>query len=178
MSTLQQLNIQYHPEEDRLKLKIRFGDDNEVALWLTQRYVRLLLSTLNNTHRGDDNDQAPTTPTPRSTEAQKAVMQFQREVATKDNDYETDYRAGDSHPLGEAAILAIKVEYTVLKTGMMRLGMGMQNGQTLHINLDQKTLHTLTHIILMGTQKAGWDLGDGLSSAQQSVVKTEIQSLH
>ena len=174
MSVLQQLNIQYLPVEDRLKLRIRFGDDSEVALWLTRRFAKLLLATLDRITQGE-------TKTPSSavsSEAQKAIAEFQREAATRGNDYETAYQEGSSHPLGEEALLAIKLEYAPLKNGMIRLGLGTQTGKMLNINLDQKTIHTLSSLVLMGTQKAEWDLGDPADTPLEKEHKAATKSLH
>ena len=45
-NAIAQFNIQFDATEDRLQLRVLSTDDSEVRIWLTRRYVRLLLPVL------------------------------------------------------------------------------------------------------------------------------------
>src|SRR5687767_7954715 len=45
-NNLQQINISYVPNEDRLLLKARTSGEDELRIWLTRRYTSLLINVL------------------------------------------------------------------------------------------------------------------------------------
>jgi len=46
-ATIQQLNIGYNAEQDRLLLRIGLSDDSELVVWLTYRVARQMWQLLN-----------------------------------------------------------------------------------------------------------------------------------
>ncbi|MBT6879194.1 MAG: hypothetical protein HOA22_06640, partial [Gammaproteobacteria bacterium] len=51
-STVQQFNIQYNREEDRLILKMLLSDNGEIRLWLTRRYTQMMLAAFGQVTEG------------------------------------------------------------------------------------------------------------------------------
>ncbi|PLY12425.1 MAG: hypothetical protein C0631_16920 [Sedimenticola sp.] len=174
MAKLEQLNIQYQPGEDRLALRIRFGDDSEINLWLTRRYSKLLLSVLDSiTHGGQPAEGAV------SRQAQKAINEFQREAATSNADFSTEYKENaSSHPLGKELVLVTRIQYTRLKEEMIKLTLGTDTDKNINLNLSQKLLHTLAKLIQVGAEKAEWALDAPGESPQKPGGKAAPKPLH
>ncbi|MCP4880933.1 MAG: hypothetical protein GY905_10350, partial [Gammaproteobacteria bacterium] len=111
--TISQLNIQYDAIEDRLQLNVLSTDDAETRIWLTRRYVRLLLKELQQI-RGDSlsekqlwrQDQANVGSGQASTSEDANVSGTNADVRFDDVYMATD----DTHlPLGEEPILVARI---------------------------------------------------------------------
>ncbi|MCG8426054.1 MAG: hypothetical protein MI754_01700 [Chromatiales bacterium] len=156
MADLRQLNIQYVPKEDRVLLRIRF-DDNEVSLWLTRRYCKLLLSVLETLTNGNAQQQAADGP------KEKTIKAFQREAATSNADFATPYQEStNTHPLGDKPVVAHQIEYNRINDQQIRLTFGAETGEKINLHLNQALLHTLNKLLLMGVEKADWEISDNI----------------
>ncbi|MES9967852.1 MAG: hypothetical protein ABW074_11360 [Sedimenticola sp.] len=158
MASLQQINVQFDPQEDRLLLSVRADDDSEIRAWLTRRYCRLLLGILGKLAR---EDQAAAD----SDEARRAIEAFERDAALANADFSTSYdSSATSHPLGEEPVLVTKIEYQPAENQMIILSLGLPDGRNINLNLSRDLLFALIKLIGDGSMKAEWGLtsaGDG-----------------
>ena len=106
-AAIQQINLGYNVQQDRLLLKVGLADNSELLVWLTYRITKQLWQMLNGeTH-------LPTATSIKSeTPPQQAVAQFQQEVKAAETmqkmDFATAYQPR-AEIVNEGAMLAIAV---------------------------------------------------------------------
>lgn len=146
-TSIQQLNLNYLPKEDRLLLKVNNSADAEFRIWLTRRYTILLLKVLTDkmdTFGGVDAIAV-------SEEAQKEI---------KSGAFEKKYSAPKeiNYPLGEEGVLAYQIKTTALKNNSVNLQFLPEKGKGLNFNLDKKLLFMLHKLLLQGIRGANWEI--------------------
>ena len=151
---LRQINLKYEAEQDRLLLRIRVGEDEEVRLWFTRRYVAklwpALLQVLGKT---------PQVSTQASTEARQAVMAFQHQDAVSRADFKRDYEAGQPQAaLGEAPLLVNGSRFKMDDPKRPVLSFQTADGKQVTINLNVETLHSFCRLVQQAARVAEWDL--------------------
>ncbi|MES9858876.1 MAG: hypothetical protein ABW166_20100 [Sedimenticola sp.] len=151
-NTLQQLNIQFDSIQDRLILRILSSDGNELRIWLTRRYTRLLLGVI-------DKIVHPTIGAEKAPHAEE-IKAFERDAALESGNFKEEYKAdaAENFPLGESPTLASRIDYKKLGNGAVALTFGIQGGQNININLDISLLHALVKILKQGSTMAEWNL--------------------
>ena len=154
-ATIQQINISYHPEQDRLLLRVGLSDDTELLLWLTYRITRQLWQLLNGeTHLPTaDSIQADVLPG-------QAVEQFKQEAQAaetlKKMDFATKYQP--RKPLrNDGALLAVKLALSGSK--IKHLEMVCLEGVSVGINLPPALVLAVCNLLQISAAKAGWSLG-------------------
>ncbi len=149
---IQQLNVQFDPLEDRLVLRILSNTNDELRLWLTRRFTRLLLGVLDQLI--DSNDQSPYA---------DQMKEFKRDAALSGSNFDDQYRGDQqtAYPLGEKPLLVSRIDYKKLEDGntLLTLGQEGEGGQSISINLNHTMLHALIKLLLTGGQSAEWELG-------------------
>ncbi|KAF0836290.1 hypothetical protein FNL37_2598 [Methylovorus glucosotrophus] len=178
-AAIQQLNLGYNAEEDRLLLKIGLADDVEVPVWLTRRIVRSLWKLL---HR--DAAPAPTAPelaaTPIYPTAAAQVMQAfaeeMRELTLAQQVSESLDMTGAyeerSQQLGDEPLLVSVCRMITEQPDKPTLELAAADGQTLHFSLSPELGMALGSMLQLATREAQWDLGfaDGPLLIDQHVV--------
>ena len=150
-----QFNIQFDAIEDRLQLRVLSTDDTEVRIWLTRRYVRLLLKVLK--------DQV--------SEAGKAAIEnwgleqtkqaFSSGDGTGTNFDEAYLGTDDTQlPLGEEPILVTRIACREQVAGNLALVLGQEHegGMQMEMNLTDELSVNLAHMLLESAIAAEWDL--------------------
>jgi hypothetical protein len=152
-NSLQQLNIQFEPIQDRLILRILGGDNSELRIWLTRRYTRLLLGVLDTV--------IETKIDPVKTPYVEQMKEFEREAALSGSNFEDKYKADEviAFPLGEEPILVSRIDYKKLENGNVALTLGVEKGQNINLNLDKTLLHALVKLLNQGCDMAEWNIG-------------------
>ncbi len=150
-SSIQQLNIGYHPTEDRLQLRILLNSNEEVRLWLTRRICTELLKTLNTST--DQSGNIPNSP------YADGIRDFQRETMLATTDFSESYRAQQvvSTPLGEQPLLVTRLLHQQLPQGNLKLTL-LCEPQEINLNLDPVTLHGLAKMVLESATTADWSI--------------------
>ncbi len=163
--TISQLNIQYDAIEDRLQLNVLSTDDAETRIWLTRRYVRLLLKELQQI-RGDSlsekqlwrQDQANVGSGQASTSEDANVS-----VANADVRFDDVYMAtDDTHlPLGEEPILVARIGLRENDNGNLQLTLGQEHKGSMQMELDlpEDLVINLLKMLYKASAVAEWDLG-------------------
>ena len=149
---LRQINIQYEPEQDRLLMRISSGANEEVALWLTRRCVKLLWPALVNL-AGSDPDLLT-----QSQEAKSALLGIRHEEALARADFSRPYEAPAEHPLGTEPILVAKVQARRAEEGAFVLTLLPNKGQGVNLALDEKLLHSVCGLLQKVASNAEWEM--------------------
>jgi hypothetical protein len=145
--TLQQMNISYVPEQDRLLLRISTSDNAEYRIWLTRRYSSLLLKVL--------------------------VEQIEKHGGYHDlasrQDTRDRLRGGAlekayappptlTYPLGEQGVLAFRVTVGKQPSGAVALQLLPEQGQGITFTLDKPTLYLLYNVLEQALSQTDWKL--------------------
>ncbi|MBN1614769.1 MAG: hypothetical protein JW950_09915 [Deltaproteobacteria bacterium] len=156
-NALHQLNIAYHPLEDRLLLRMTTGGSGdliEYRLWLTRRFVRLLWDALSQIL------EAEALKEPRvSLDSLEAFKQFQQSDALAQGDFKTPYRAGDARtPLGTDPLLLSRFQVSRGPEGKQILSLQTQGGPALNLTLNVPLIHSIRKLLMDKVTEAQWDL--------------------
>jgi hypothetical protein len=152
MTAITQLQMSYNAEEDRLLLRVNTSARDEFRFWLTRRYVTLLLKALK-VHRAADPD-VSTQPTP---DAKKAIQEFKQEAAQSSGNFEDEFKASDSFPLGEMPVVAHKLSYKV-DNGKLVLTISPKTGAGITVTLDAQLNFNVGKLLRASNESAGWRL--------------------
>lgn len=154
-ASIQQLNLSYNIEQDRMLLRVGMNDDSELVLWLTYRIARQLWQLLNH----DAHLPTATSIRPEVTPSQ-AVEQFNKELQSaetlKKMDFATQYQ-----PRKEK-----RSEEFLLATGLKISGNKVKNLQVICLNnltvsmsLGPELVLGLCQMLQAAVKQSGWDLG-------------------
>jgi hypothetical protein len=146
-NSLQQINMAYIPEQDRLLLRISTSSDAEFRIWLTRRYSALLLQVF--------------------------VEQIEREGGYQDlasrQDTRERLRGGAldqpynpapkmRYPLGEQGVLAFRINVGKDPSGVLNLQLLPEQGQGVTFTLDKATLYMLYNVLEQALSQTEWNL--------------------
>ena len=152
MSAIQQLQMSYSAEEDRVLLRINTTNQEEFRFWLTRRYCGLVIQALN-AHRSADPDvTAQSTPV-----AKKAVEEFKQEAANSQGNFEQAFQEAKTYPLGEVPALAHKLKYSV-DSGVLALTIEPKEGSGITIKLDSKLNFNVSKLLRSAITTGEWQL--------------------
>ncbi|MBO6704146.1 MAG: hypothetical protein JJ921_17515 [Pseudomonadales bacterium] len=152
MSAIQQLQMRYSPEEDRVLLRINTTGQEEFRFWLTRRYCGLIIQALN-AHRSADPDvTAQSTPV-----AKKAVEAFKQEAANAEGNFEQAFQEAKTYPLGEHPALAQRLKYSI-DSGLLALTIEPKEGRGITIKLDAKLNFNVSKLLGAAIATGEWQL--------------------
>jgi len=154
-ASIQQLNLGYNIEQDRLLLRVGMSDDTELVLWLTYRIARQLWQMLNQ----DANVPTATSIKPESMPSD-AVEQFNKEIqaaeALKKMDFSTQYQPRKEKRSQEALlVIDIKLSGDQVK----QLLVVCLKNITVNISLGQELVLGTCQMLQAAARQAAWDLG-------------------
>ncbi len=151
---LQQIKIDFSPEQDRLLLRLASDDHSEVLLWLTRRCVRLLWPLLMKT--AESTPGIALQPVP---EARQALLGMQHERALSRADFSRPYDdAARARPLGAEPILIARIDSARSADGNHVLALLPREGQGINLALDDTLLHGLCKLLQDAVAKADWEM--------------------
>ena len=150
---LEQFSVSYDATQDRLLLRVRTSDDAEFRFWLTRRYVDLLWPVLMKMADTFSARKAPADPATRGILAEMA-----HGAAVSEANFSDQYQNGSSFPLGEAPILLSKISVTTKEGNTQTLTLLPQEGQGLHLELDEKLVHVIARLLQEACNGADWGL--------------------
>lgn len=182
---VQQLNLSYSQEQDRLLLKVGLSDHTEILLWLTQRIARMiwqLLGAESHLPAVVVNQAHPANVAP-----QLAVQQFKQEVKAVETlqklDFETAYQPR-KEALQPGGTLIKEVQLlqadASAQSNTQALEMQSVDGLNVRLNLTSETVVAICNMLQLSTKEAGWTLSVS-SNAPASIAITSIdqkQVLH
>lgn len=171
-ATIQQLNLGYNAQQDRLLLRVGLSDDSELLLWLTYRIARQMWQLLSGeTHL----------PTADSIQADvpvaNAVEQFKLEAqateALKKMDFATQYQPR-KEIRNDKALLAIDLKLS--EGNIKHLDVMCLEGVTVGMNLPPALVLALCNMLQLSVKESGWNIGakvipQPLMDAQEPAVE-------
>ena len=178
-AAIQQVNLGYNVEQDRLLFKIGLSDNTELLVWLTNRITKMIWQLLNNETSlpsaiSIDANAAP----------QQAVAQFKQELQAVQTleklDFKTEYQPRNVIR-NDAALLATKAITIATENNKTTLEMVCYEGMTVRINLNQELIIAVCNMLQLACKEAAWTLSPALTLQNPTpitVVNNEIKVLH
>lgn len=166
-AVIQQLNLGYNAQQDRLLLRVGLSDDSELLLWITYRIARQLWQLLSGeTHLPTADSIQPDAP------ATSAVEQFKLEAqaanALQKMDFSTKYQPR-KEIRNDGALLAISLELS--GEGIKHLDIACLEGVTVGMNLPPALVLAMCNMLQLSMRESGWNIGS--KAAPQPLVNPE-----
>lgn len=146
-SALQQINLTYSPEEDRLLLRVSDGELSEFRVWLTRRYTELLCGMLMEEMNKAGGVQELAS-------SKETLHGFKNGAFTKE--YEGSHR--HQFPLGEAGVLGFRINITHNEPAITNVQLLPQQGQGITLTLGRSMLFMFYNLIEQALLQANWGL--------------------
>ncbi len=155
---LHQLKLDFIPEQDRLLLRVSTDNQLEVRLWLTRRALRLLWPLLVQMVRSSPEVALQSNP-----QARDALVGMQHERALRQANFADAFdEAPREMPLGAEPLLVVHIRASKDDSGNQVLGLLPQQGQGIHLTLDNTLLHSFCKLLQNAVAKSDWDIVLGL----------------
>lgn len=154
---IQQINLSYNAQQDRLLLRIGLADNSELLVWLTYRITKQLWRLLN------ADTQIPTaTSIQLETPPEQAVAQFKQEVQVAETlqkmDFATEYQAR-TEVVNHSAMLAVSMVMIRYDGKSPVLEIPCLEGISARMNLTQELILALSNMLQLSAKEAAWDIG-------------------
>ena len=173
---IHQLNVQYDERQDRLLVRVKTVQEQEVRLWLTRRIgVKLVEPLMTTVSRIEALDPAVTVA---DEESRKILVHLKQEDFLQKADLQTPYSSTTTAlPLGELPMLVTEVTIHLHANGLTQLvikdgGDDEHEARTCTLNLQSFMVHGLLHLLQQAVHRSQWlepidppDADDGTSDA-------------
>lgn len=164
MAQIQQIQLRFNAEEDRLLLRLGTDDNCEYRFWLTRRYVRLLWPVL----RQLLGSAAAAASAAADEAATQAVVSFRHEQAVQEADFATPFQESGHHlPIGEAPMLLCHLQLKSGTDGAAILALYPQQGQGVEIAMSEPLLHGFCRLLADAVATADWDIDCSIAPGVQ-----------
>ncbi len=172
---IQQLNLGYNSDQDRLLLKVGLSDDSELAVWLTNRIAKNLWLLLNGeVHLPTANSIQMDIP------AAQAIAKFNQEMqvaeALQKMDFATDYQPR-TDVLTDGAKLATNVKLITDAPQPFTLEIICLEGLTMRMHLTQELILAMCNMLQLACKEALWDM-DNHASKPMDIDTNTPKVLH
>lgn len=170
-AAIQQINLGYNTEQDRLLLRVGLSDNSELLVWLTNRITKQLWQLLTGeTHLPTATSIQVETP------PEKAVEQFKQEVqateALDKMDFVTEYQPR-KEVVNNGAMLAISLMLVSAEQRLPTLEIPCLEGITVRMNLTQELILALCNMLQLSTKEAGWDIGSPMQAQELATLAAD-----
>ncbi len=160
-TAIQQLNLGYDSDQDRLLLKVGLPDHVEVAVWLTRRVVKSLWVLLQGKAHAAETSGHALVMVASSNLQELSVNSSMQEAfdnaSQKPLAFSIVYEART--PLMEQPILVSSCELFTHDEGQSRLEMQAKDGKAIKMILNIELILALTNMLQLASKEAAWDLG-------------------
>ena len=181
-SIIEQINLGFNDQEDRLLLRLGLADKTEIAVWITRRICKAMWGLLQGEKSGltlaAPQLTAPTIVMPANKD--QAIKSFVLEAAEqktiKNMDFNSEYIAG-RQTRSEEPMLAVQCAIISTENLPPNLELQCQNGQAVKMALTKELIHATTNMMQLATREAGWDLQMTADNVQTGVTSAQ-QVLH
>lgn len=166
--SINQMQMLYNPEEDRIFFRVNSTDHKEFRFWVTRRFTQLLLKVL-----GDHLVSDPDISLQGTLAAKQAVMEFKKEKAMDGANFKQSFQEDEAEfPLGKETLLAYKI--TSARIGdNLQLGIHPKSAQGINMVINRDINTTMTQLLLGSARKAGWNLS--VASHDKSANQSDRQ---
>ena len=169
VAAIQQINLGYNAEQDRLLFRVGLNDNTELLVWLTSRITQLLWTLLTGeAHLPTANSiQADSPP-------EQAVAQFKQEMQAADAlqkmDFKTEYQPRPE-VRNDGAMLAINAVLVRVDDKPPSLELPCLEGVSVRINLNPELTLAMCNMLQLATKEAGWAINAlGAAPAQSPIA--------
>ena len=181
-SAIEQINLGFNEQEDRLLLKVGLADKTEVSVWITRRLCKTLWGMLHGVvptlMPTTAQFEAPAIATPEA--KSEAIESFSREATEQKQienlDFKSQYVANRASR-SDSPMLAAQCLIVGVVNMPPQLELQCTNGQSVKIALNNQLVHALTNMMQLATREAGWDLTMAVDAKEMAVVPAH-QTLH
>jgi hypothetical protein len=181
-SAIEQINLGFNDQEDRLLLRVGLVDKSEVAVWVTRRVCKLIWSSLQTASSAllptASQFAAPTITTPDG--KNQAIESFLQESDVQKKveslDFKSEYIA-DRQSRSPEPMLAVQCLVVTIANLPPQLELQCINGQSVKMALTNELVHALTSMMQLATREAGWDLLMTVDAKQVNIISA-TQTLH
>lgn len=154
---IQQINLSYNADQDRLLLRVGLSDNTELLVWLTQRITKMIWQLLNN----ETNLPSATSIEVNAPPAQ-AVAQFKQEMQATETLNKLDF-ATEYHPRpavrNDGPMLVTSAITVAVEGKPPTLEMPCLEGVTVRMNLNQELILAICNMLQLSCKEAGWQIG-------------------
>ena len=157
---IHQLNVQYDERQDRLLVRVKTVQEQEVRLWLTRRIgLKLVEPLMTTVSRIEALDPAVTLADETS---RKILVHLKQEDFLQKADLQTPYSSTTTAlPLGELPMLVTEVTIHLHANGLTQLvikdgGDEEQEARTCTLNLQSFMVHGLLHLLQQAVHRSQW----------------------
>lgn len=181
-SGIEQINLGFNEQEDRLLLKLGLLDKTEIAVWISRRICKAMWALLQSTQATLQPVATMTnTPPAMTADSKSQVMEtFAREVAEQkaieNMDFNSTYQP-DRQTRTDEPMLAIQCIVISAENQLPNLELQCKNGQSVKMALSNELVHALTNMMQLATREAGWDLIMTTEKPQPNILSNQ-QLLH
>ncbi|HNV87391.1 MAG TPA: hypothetical protein PKL53_00345 [Methylotenera sp.] len=170
-AAIQQINLGYNAEQDRLLLRVGLADNSELLVWLTYRMARRIWQLLNNEAH------IPTATSIQAEEVpERAVEQFKHEMQVAEKlqkmDFTTEYQPR-KEMVNNGAMLATNVLLVRQAQKPLMLEMPCLEGITVRMNLTQELILALCNMLQLTCKEAAWEMGAVAQAQTQMPLVSE-----
>ena len=153
-----QIKFEFNTGEDRLLLRIaeREKTDScvEHRLWLTRRFVHLLIKTTEKIIEDELASNVLVSP-----DAMEAMKRFQHEAALSKADFSTSYNADPENCTlsGEKPVLVTTLKIRKISKGKYTLSLVNNENTGIHLTTGMDLVHSLQKMLLDSVRNAAWN---------------------
>lgn len=167
MSSIRQIQAKYDAEEDRLLLRVGTELDEAHGIWLTRRYLQLVLTALAQYADADPDVGVHESPSDR-----QDIKAWKARQALGKANFDTPFEAdNDPPPSGLLnAPLAYKLNYRIAKN-QLYLTLLPKQGEGFNIALNHEVAASMTAILHAAAAKADWRINPPLDPVSQQNLK-------
>lgn len=161
--SINQMQMLYVPEEDRILFRVNSTDKQEYRLWLTRRYA-LLLNKVFEAHLGSD----PDVSTQETPEAKQAIQEFKQEKAMEGANYKQAFDEKPNElPQGNQVPLGFKINYKIQGENM-QLTLDPKEGPGLNIVINRQITANLAQLLKNASNQGEWSLQSSTQTTPQT----------
>ena len=181
-SAIEQINLGFNEQEDRLLLKVGLADKTEVAVWVTRRVCKAMWSSLQSASNTllptASQFAAPTIATPdgKSQALESFIREADNQKKIENLDFKSEYIT-DRQARSQEPMLAVQCMIVTIGSLPPQLELQCTNGQSVKMALTNELVHALTSMMQLATREAGWDLLMNVDATQVNVIPA-TQTLH
>lgn len=169
-SGINQLQMLYKPEEDRILFRVNSTDQKEFRFWLTRRYTILMIKVLREHFELD-----PDIAVQEDQLARQAVKSFKQEQAIQGSNFKEAFEEeAKEMPLGDTAQLAFRLSYKFSEANL-HLTIQPKEGEGISLMINRQINSSMMTLMQSAARKAEWHLDAWFDPAQsiqtnQSVI--------
>lgn len=163
MANRVQISCSYQIDEDRILMRARLTD-KDARMWFTRRLTIAFLTSVGKVFDHLTGTQA------QPAEQRQAVSEFRRDAAVSQANFETPYDEKGLEPFpADGPMLVKKLNVAALDNGGVRLTLTGNGPDGVRLNLGEKELHAVVHMLQQCAAKAEWGIGGAGPSGTATV---------